>query len=308
MDSNYGIILGKMIYLNGKFFTEQKAKLNFNDRGFLLGDGIFETMRAYDGKIFCLSDHYERLKDAAHYLGIPFEYSLGKIKKISKELLSVNALDGKNASLRLTLTRGSGPRGLLPPKHIKSTLMFTAFPFLNKTFNPLNVVISPIRRNEFSPLSRIKSLCYLDNIIAKTQAVAKGADECILLNTQGNVVCGSAANLFIVTEKGIITPPVEDGTLPGITRKILIKICKEKSFPLFEETINQSVLIEVKEIFFTNQLIEIQPVIKINNHLINEGCIGNITIILKKHYKDFIKNSCFKLEAVNDNDNQLLSN
>lgn len=277
-----------MIFLNGKYIHEQEAKLEHNDRGFLLSDGVFETMRAYNGEIYCLSDHYERLKKSARFLDIPFSITLQEMQDITKQLLEKNGLKEKDASLRLTLTRGTGPRGLLPPENINPTLMLTSFPFAGSVAKPLKVVVSDIRRNEFSPLSNIKSLCYLDNIVARRNAAKQGADECIMLNTQGNIACASVANVFIVTSKGIITPRLEDGVLPGITRKIVLSICKENHIPIYEEKVTENDLMKAKEVFFTNRLIEIQSVMQINNQLINGGKIGDMTSMLSKLYRDRI--------------------
>lgn len=277
-----------MIYLNGNFIPDNDAKLEHNDRGFLLGDGIFETMRCYQGTIFSLSDHYARLKESADFLEIPFSMTLEELRAATKSLLEKNMLTEKDASLRLTLTRGTGPRGILPPDNVKPTLMITALPFQAHAPKPLKVVISAIRRNEFSPLSNIKSLCYLDNVLARRDAARKSADECILLNTVGNVACASVANVFVVTSKGVVTPRLEDGVLPGITRKIVIEICKSNNIPVFEEAISEVDLMNAKEVFFTNRLIEIQPVVQINAVLINEGRVGDMVAQLQKFYKNFV--------------------
>jgi len=299
-----------MIFLNGKYIQEQDAKVEYNDRGLLLSDGIFETLRAYDGEISCLSDHYERLKKSANFLDIPFSITMGEMNEATKKLLELNELKGKNASLRMTLTRGTGPRGLLPPESVNPTLMLTAFPYAPSIAKPLKVVISDVKRNEFSPLSNIKSLCYLDNIIARRNAAKKGADECIMLNTQGSVACASVANIFIVTSKGVITPRLEDGVLPGITRKMVIQICKTNNIPIFEEKISEIDLINAKEIFITNRLIEIQPIMQINNELINEGKIGTITSQLQNIYKKNLINTftCKKNNEKNEKHNLVRSN
>jgi branched-chain amino acid aminotransferase len=277
-----------MIYLNGQYVLEQNAKLEHNDRGFLLSDGLFETIRCYDGSICNLLDHFERLKKSADDLGIAFSMPFQELQNTAYLLLEKNALSGKNASLRITLTRGIGPRGLLPPERVKSTLMITAFPFVSASPKSIKVVISSIRRNESSPLSKMKSLCYLDNILARQKAVKDGADDCILINTQGNAACGSVSNLFIVTPKGIITPRIEDGILPGITRKIVIDLCKFNDLPVYEESISEKDLMGAHEIFFTNRLIEIQPIAEINSKLINAGKIGKTVTLLKKLYNDYV--------------------
>lgn len=278
-----------MIYLNGSYLPEQNAKIECSDRGFLLGDGIFETLRVYNGIVSCLSDHYTRLKQSANYLGLPFTLLLSEIEDIISTLLVMNKLDQDDATLRITLSRGIGPRGLLPPNKTKVTCMMTVFPFLKKEVRPLDTLIANIRRNELSPLSNIKSLCYLDNIMARQFAEQRGADECIMLNTQGRVACASAANIFIVARKGIITPPLDEGVLPGITRKIILKLCEINDIPVFEEKIFVTDLMEAKEIFFTNRLIEIQPVKKVNNKLINKGGTGEFTLKIQDKYKNYIE-------------------
>lgn len=277
-----------MIYLNGNFISDYDAKLEHNDRGFLLSDGIFETMRCYEGVILSLSDHYARLKTSADFLEIPFLMTLEELDAITKSLLEKNGLMEKDASLRVTLTRGVGPRGILPPANVKPTLMITAFLFLTHESKPLKAVISTIRRNESSPLSNIKSLCYLDNVLARRDAVKRGADECIFLNTVGHVTCASVANVFLITSKGIITPRLEDGVLPGITRKTVIEVCRSNNIPVFEETISEADLMNAKEVFFTNRLIEIQPVVQINATLINKGKVGDMVTHLQMLYKNFV--------------------
>lgn len=289
-----------MIYLNGKFVSQSDAKIESNDRGFLLSDGIFETMRVYDGEVACISDHYERLKKSAKFLDIPFSMTYQELNAIVSQLLEKCELKGKNASVRLTLTRGTGPRGLLPPENVNPTLMLTAFPLASNVVKPFKVIVSEVRRNEFSPLSNIKSLCYLDNIIARRNAAKNGADECIMLNTKGNIACASVANVFIVTEKGVITPPLEDGVLPGITRKMVIAICKANNIPVFEEPISEANLLKAKEVFFTNRLIEIQPVFQVNNTLINNGKVGEKTSMLQTLYRNHVANS-FKHEMKKEN-------
>jgi branched-chain amino acid aminotransferase len=281
-----------MIYLNGQYVLEQKARLSHTDRGFLLSDGLFETMRCYEGSICNLSDHFKRLKKSADDIDIPFSMSLQELQDVAYLLLEKNALNGANASLRITLTRGMGSRGLLPPEFVKPTLMITAFPFTSAAPHSVKIVTSSIRRNEFSPLSKMKSLCYLDNILSRKNAVKNGADDCILLNTKEQITCGSASNIFIVTSKDIITPRIEDGVLPGITRKIVIDLCKSNDLPISEKSISEKELNNAKEIFLTNRLIEIQPVIQINSRLINAGKIGEMVILLKKLYNEYIRNQC----------------
>lgn len=273
------------IYINGKFFPENNAKIDCNDRGFLLSDGIFETIRIYTGFVFCLQEHWERLQKGANYLKIPLPVHRDELEIIICNLLKYNNLSKSNASIRITLSRGIGPRGLAPPAEINPTLILSATPIFAALKTTATVFITSIRRNELSPLSQIKSLSYLDNVLAHCEALENHADEGLLLNTKGYVAEASTANVFIVTEDGILTPRLQDGALPGVTRNIVIAICKANQLPVTETNITIPQLIKAKEIFLTNSLIEIKPVIKVNHHLIAKGKIGKITALIQASYQ-----------------------
>jgi len=268
-----------MIYLNGEFVSESQFKIEPHDRGLLLSDGLFETMRIYDGKIFCLEEHYARLLHGSSILKIPVSLSLEQLNQIILRLLRENGLFNKNATLRITLTRGPGPRGLAPPLEPKPTIMMVVAPFPSIQHPPLKLSVSNItRRNERSPLSNLKTLGYLDNILAKMDALENKADDAIMLNTRDKVACTSAGNIFIVIHHNtVVTPRIEDGILPGITRKLIIDACKEYHIPLMEKELAVDDLINAKEIFITNSVLEVQPVAMINHQLINQGKIGEVT-------------------------------
>lgn len=255
-----------MIYLNGHFIKEIEAKIDPSDRGFLLADGIFETMKSYKRKIFYLEEHWHRFKKSAQYLDIDIPVSYDELEIIIDNLLLKNNLLQDNASIRLTLTRGSGPRGLLPPANPKPTIMLAAFPYPACIAKAINTYIVSIRRNEFSPLANIKSLNYLDNVLAKKEAVSHGANEAILLNSKGNIAEASAANIFVVTNTNeVITPALSEGVLPGITRKIVMNLAKKLNIPLFETSVTLDDLEKSRAIFLTNSLIGIQVAHMLNN-------------------------------------------
>lgn len=274
-----------MIYLNEEFFSPESLKISGDDRGFLLGDGLFETMRSYQGRVFCLQEHWQRLKNSADYLEIPFAMSCVELAKIVAELLKKNNLSDQAASLRLTVTRGSGPRGLLPPQVVKPTIMLAAFPLADLSATVTACVVD-IRRNELSPLARIKSLNYLDNILAKMAAVKAGFNEAILLNCQGHVAEASAANIFLVTQQNqLITPRIEDGALPGVTRQIVINLAKQLNIAVQEKIVLLDDLMNAKEIFLTNSLIEIQPIHQLRNKIMDTNIPGLVTSALQSAYR-----------------------
>ncbi len=207
-------------WLNGALCPVDHAFINPADRGFTLGDGIFETIRVANGAPRHLPLHLARLCQGAGELGLAVPLSGAQFHAAISALLAANAI--QNAVLRITLTRGSGPRGLLPPANPTPALLITCAPFIAAAPDVSAIICQSTRRNEFSPLSRIKSLNYLDNIIARREAEARGAGDAIMLNTRGDAVAASAANLFVLQEGIWATPPVRDGALAGTLRARLL--------------------------------------------------------------------------------------
>lgn len=203
-----------IVWLNGALVAADDARIAPGDRGFTLGDGLFETLAVRAGTISRLPAHLARLTAGAQVLGLPLPAF--DLPRIAAALLPANGLS--DAVLRLTITRGIGPRGVLPPAEPAPTLLVTAAP-LAAPADPAQVVVATVtRRNEHSPLSRIKSLNYLDNILARQEAHGHGADDALLLNTQGRVAESTVANVFLVLDGTLVTPPLGEGALPGVMR------------------------------------------------------------------------------------------
>jgi branched-chain amino acid aminotransferase len=248
-----------MIYLNGAIVPPDFARIDPADRGFTLADGLFETLRAYAGKPFRLEDHLVRLETSAQALGIPLLFDAVRIAEAVVELLEANALTEGDAAIRITVTRGTGPRGLAPPPEVQPTLLITT-----GAYHPLPEVCSAtivdIRRNEGSPLSQMKSLGYLDNVLAARDAAARGAEEAILLNNAGRVAGAARANLFAVLDGRLLTPPLQDGVLPGIARRVVLELAAALRIPTQEASLSPADLTAAREIFLTNSLFEIRSV------------------------------------------------
>ncbi|HEX3982418.1 MAG TPA: aminotransferase class IV, partial [Acidisoma sp.] len=208
------------LWLNGRFLPAGEALIDPTDRGFLLGDGIFETIRVVDGAPMHLAQHLARMRCGAVVLGIPVGWDDAALRKTIADVAKAAGLS--QAAARLTLTRGPAPRGVLPPAEPSPTLMISAGALPPPALPAHAIIAATTKRNAFSPLSRIKSINYLDSIIARREAMARGADEAILLDTTGHLAEATAANLFLVIGDRIVTPPVEDGALPGITRGRLL--------------------------------------------------------------------------------------
>lgn len=213
------------VWLNGRIIPAAEASLSIFDRGFTLGDGVFETLRVKGGRPLWLSDHIARLREGAGTLGIPVPLDDAALERGLMQLIEARGV--AEASLRLTLSRGpSQARGLWPPAlPMTPTLLATLSPLPAAARPPLRMIVAQtVRRNEHSPLSRIKSLNYGDNILARREAESLGADDALLMNGAGRIVCASAGNIFLRLGDAWITPPLVDGILAGTARRRLTRL------------------------------------------------------------------------------------
>ncbi|MDB3952880.1 aminotransferase class IV [Alphaproteobacteria bacterium] len=263
-------------YLNGALIEEEKAKISVTDRGLTLGDGLFETVRARDGKPERLGAHIQRLFDGAAFLGITVPFNANQLGRALTETLVANELE--EGILRLTLTRGAAARGLTVTRDYSPTLIITAAE-MPPSSNPAKAWIArTISRNEMSPLSRLKTLCYLDNIIARRESDKKNADEAILLNSKGFIAEATTANLFVVVNDRLVTPPIEDGALPGVMRANILS-----TVDCVETSIRPKIFSDASEGFLTNSL-GIRPLISVDEAILGNGTVGSVT---KKIIKKF---------------------
>lgn len=249
-----------MMWLNTGLVEETLPSLSPLDRGLTLGDGVFETLAAYQGRPVRLLRHLDRLKRGCDLLGIPLP--LLDFATAFEAVLKANNM--QEAALRLTVTRGIAPRGILPPEKPVPTIMITAGDLPQFRDPACCVVATVTRRNEYSPLCRIKALSYLDNILALQEAVKKGGDEAIILNTAGRVAETSRFTLFIVKAGKILTPPLKDGALPGIARAVL-----SEKMPVIEQSLDLEDLYQAEEVFLTNSL-GVRPVVSIDGKKIDK--------------------------------------
>lgn len=272
--------------MNKNLVLSENPCIRHNDRGFTLGHGLFETILVKKGAIPALGYHWERLKTSAEMIGISLPFTLLKLEAMIKMLIRENHLQDKIAGSRVTLTHGESERGILPSQAPKPNFLITAFECMPSTDKPLEALIVQTRKNELSVTSKIKSMSYLDNILAKKEAMKEGYDEAILLNTAGKIADGSISNIFMVKDSQIITPLITDGALPGVVRAILLEELKDE-FSFVEKTINPAELMLADEIFLTNALMGIKKVCKLNNREFNFYEITNniqSTLREKKNY------------------------
>jgi branched-chain amino acid aminotransferase len=234
-------------FLDGGIVDQQSAGVALSDRGFTLADGVFETLRVRAGAVVDVQAHLERLTGAMECLAF---LRLSDGCDLARHLEETRKANGMaEGVLRLTITRGRGVRGLAPAPDAAPTVCITAAQPPSRPDDFTAVIATRTRRNEFSPLSRIKSLSYLDNVMALQEAGERGADDAILLNTRGNVACFTAANLVARFGKDMVTPPVGDGVLPGTVRRKLLE-----RLPIIEMSLLPADLARADEIISTNSL------------------------------------------------------
>ncbi len=291
------VVAMQKIFLNGSFVNLSRAKISVFDRGFLYGDGLFETMRAYCAEVFRLEDHLDRLFRSAKEIELSFSYTREKLKNIVKRIIRINNLS--EAYVRITISRGVSQPGLISKSESSATLVIVA-----RKFKPLSAAeygkgwratIVKTRQNQASPVSRLKSLNFLNNILARKEAKAKRFDEGILLNTLGEVTEASTSNIFLVKKRDVITPPEESGLLPGITRGAVLELATSLGLKAHKRRISLEELMAAEEVFLTNSLIEIMPLVEIDGHRIGKGKPGPATRRIHKAYKDLVsKEMTFK--------------
>lgn len=274
-----------MIFLGDRLVPPEAARIDPADRGFTLGDGLFETLRAYEGRPFRPDAHLQRLADGAAALGIALPLTVARIGDAVGETIAANDLGGGDAAIRITLSRGTGARGLLPPTDARPTLMITASVHHPAPARPLAAVVSEIRRNEHSPLTRLKTLNYLDSVLAQRDAAARGADEAILLNTAGRLACAARANLFVVRGRALLTPPASEGVLPGIARAEVLSIARELGAAVHETPLERDAPAAADEALLSNSLIEVAALGSIDGKAIGEGGIGPLTEQIAAAYR-----------------------
>ncbi|HET6404449.1 MAG TPA: branched-chain-amino-acid transaminase [Candidatus Thermoplasmatota archaeon] len=267
------------VYLNGKFVPEAEAKISVYDHGFLYGDGVFEGIRAYNGRVFRLKEHVERLYESAKAIALDIPMTKDEMHELILESCRVNGL--RNAYIRPILARGVGDLGLDPRKCKQPTIVVIAREFGalygDKYEKGLKLCTVSARRNSPNSLSpNIKSLNYLNNIMARLEVNAQGCDEGIMLDMQGFVSEATADNIFLVKRGVVITPPTYN-SLKGITRQAVIDIARDSGYEVQEVPITMFDVYNADELFITGTAAEIAPCVVVDNRTIGDGKPGAIT-------------------------------
>jgi len=268
------------IYIDGQLFEKDDAKISVFDHGLLYGDGVFEGIRFYSGRVFRLDEHIRRLYDSAR--AIAMTIPVPPAEMVEAVLSTIRANDLEDGYVRLVVTRGVGDLGLNPllcprPSIIVIASKITLYP-AEKYENGLAVVTCSTRRSPHGALSpMVKSLNYLNNVLAKLEAIGAGAGEGLMLNEQGYVAECTGDNIFLVRDGKITTPPVSSGALAGVTRGVVFEMAAEFGIPLSEPLLTRYDVYTADECFLTGTAAEVIPVVTLDNRPIGDGRPGPVT-------------------------------
>ena len=268
------------IYIDGKYYPKSQAKISVYDHGFLYGDGVFEGIRVYNGVVFKLKEHVQRLYDSAHAMMLKIPLTKDQMMETVLETVRKNKL--KDSYVRLIVTRGEGDLGLDPRKCCTATVIVIADHIKlhegEAKIKGITTLVSWVRRDPVDGTSHeIKSLNYLNSVLAKLEANISGADEAICLEKSGCVAEGVGENIFIVKNGKIATPPTSTGALEGITAKAVTELAKKLGYEVTVENITLFMLFNADEVFFTGTAAEIVPIRQVNWRQIGSGTAGPIT-------------------------------
>jgi branched-chain amino acid aminotransferase len=280
-----------MIYLDGKLVPQDEAKVSVFDHGLLYGDGIFEGIRAYSGRVFRLDEHVDRLYQGAHT--IMLDIPLSKQEMAEAVCATCRANDLRDAYIRLVVTRGVGDLGLDPRKCPRATVFCIASQialYPEKYYlEGLELITCMTRRNSPEALDpAVKSLNYLNNILAKIETVRAGVPEGLMLSASGYVAECTGDNIFLVCDGAIVTPPLHVGNLGGITRQAVMDVAAGLGVPVREEMFRLQTVYNADEAFLTGTAAEVVPVVKVDGRAIGTGAPGEVTERLRARYHELV--------------------
>ena len=268
------------VWVDGRLYDKADAKISVYDHGLLYGDGVFEGIRAYNGRIFEMDAHLERLWISAKAIRLTIPLSREQVVAAMEE--TVRANNFRDCYIRLVVTRGAGDLGIDPRKSFRPTVFIIADQiavYPREVYEKgIAVITSSVIRNHPNALSaRIKSLNYLNNVLAKLEANDAGVSEAIMLNHEGNVAEATVENVFIVRRGEVQTPTPSDGILEGVTRKVMLELCRRMKVSCVEKILQRHDLYAADEFFLTGTGAEVMPVTRIDGREIGDGKVGPVT-------------------------------
>jgi len=277
------------IYIDGQFYDKENAKISVFDHGLLYGDGVFEGIRFYNGRVFRLDEHLERLFDSAKAICLDIGMSPAEISQALLETIGQNGL--RDGYVRLVVTRGCGDLGLNPDSCPRATVFIIASKITlyppDKYENGLHVVTCATRRIPHGSLSpMVKSLNYLNNVLAKIEAQQAGAGEGLMLNEQGYVAECTGDNIFVVKKGALFTPPISSGALAGVTRAVVFWIAAEMRIRISEPDMTRYDIYTADECFLTGTAAEVIPAVRLDSRPIGDGLPGPVTKRLIARFRE----------------------
>lgn len=275
------------VYINGKFYNKDDAKVSVYDHGLLYGDGVFEGMRSYAGKVFRLNEHLDRIWESAQSICLEIPITQDDLAVAVNESLELNGIE--DGYVRLVVTRGAGTLGLDPnrcsdPQVIIIADTITLYPAEVYELGLEIVTVSTIRNHPAALSPRIKSLNYLNNILAKIEGLKAGCVEALMLNTKGDVAECTGDNIFLVKHGVLLTPPIDAGILAGITRHAVIELALDQGREVREIPLTKHDVYIADECFLTGTAAEVAPVVKVDDRTIGDGVPGPVTRDLKERF------------------------
>jgi branched-chain amino acid aminotransferase len=280
------------VNIGGKYFDKADAKISVYDHGLLYGDGVFEGIRSYSGRVFRLTRHVDRLFDSARSIHLQIPISRGEMSRAIIETLTVNELN--DAYIRVIVTRGAGSLGLDPrkttdPQVIIITDAISLYP-PELYEHGLKIVTAGTLRNHPSAVNpRIKSLNYLNNILAKIEGTNAGCLEALMLNHKGEVAECTGDNIFVVRRGELHTPGIDAGILEGITRDAVLELARAAAIPVFERAMDRHDIYTAEECFLTGTAAEVIPVVECDGRAIGSGKPGPITLDLRQRFHKLVR-------------------
>ena len=284
--------MSDLIYVDGEFLPKEKAVVSVFDHGLLYGDGVFEGIRAYNGRVFKLKEHIKRLYESAKVILLNIGINQEEMCQIVVDSCAKNNI--KDGYIRLVVTRGVGDLGLNPFLCKKESIICIAanIQLYDKKFyeEGLKIVTVPTTRNYHEALNpRIKSLNYLNNVMAKIEAIQAGVIEALMLNSQGYVAECTGDNVFLLKNDEIITPNIASGALEGITRQAVIDLAKKRGITVREEFVTRFDVYTADEMFLTGTAAECIPVVEVDQRSIGNGKVGDVTKTLINDFHELVK-------------------
>jgi len=268
------------IWLDEKLVEEQDAKISVFDHGLLYGDGVFEGIRFYNGRVFRLEEHISRLYDSARAILLNMPWTQEQVCQFTVDTIKANGLN--EGYVRLVVTRGTGGLGLNPylcerPSMFIIASTISLYPEEYYTKGLAIITCATRRPTPAALMPQVKSLNYLNNIMAKVEAIQSGAMEAVMLNEQGYVAECTGDNLFLLKNGKLLTPPVADGALDGVTRRVILELADQLGIPWAEQTLTRYDIFVADECFLTGTAAEVIPVISLDRRPIGEGVPGPLT-------------------------------